>query len=335
VPYSDEYLTRFKWDDNDGRGPYRKTLLKTFSKETFERLKADNRLIPPTKNGAKWSYKQYLSESSGSTQIDDNWTDINAINPVARERLGYATQKPEALLERIIEASSDAGNVVLDPFCGCGTSVAVAQRLKRKWVGIDITHLAIKLIKERLKNSFGGKLKYKVVGEPEDLESARTLAADDKYEFQWWALSLVDAAPEKDERKKGSDRGIDGVRTFFDGKNRTPTHIMFSVKGGGTSVKDVRDLGHVVQREKAAIGVLITLEKPTAPMLKEAVAAGFYHSDYQDTKHPKLQIITIGDLLKGKQLDLPILAQMKELDATYAKAPRARLKKPVNGELDV
>ena len=291
--------------------------------------------------------KVYLDDMPGK-RIVDVWTDIERIGNTSGERLHYSTQKPEALLERIVQAGSSKGDVVLDPFCGCGTAIVVAQRLSRKWIGIDITHLAIKLVKERLKNTFdarpedwrrrstaSAKPVYRVIGEPVDLASARTLAADDKYEFQWWALSLVDAAPDKDERKKGADRGIDGVRTFLDGQNRKPQHIIFSVKGGGTSVKDVRDLGHVVEREKAAIGVLITLEKPTAPMLKEAVSAGFYHSDYQDTKHRKLQIITIEDLLDGKELDLPVLARMKEMDATYAKAPKAKSKVKKNEGLDL
>jgi len=149
-PYSQEYLQRFKWDDGDGRGPYRKSLLKTYSQETFERLKADGRLVEPKRAGAKWGYKQYLAESSGTRQVHDIWTDVNALNPVAAERLGYPTQKPEALLERIIQASSNEGDLVLDPFCGCGTTIAVAERLKRRWIGIDSSSVAIELTKKRL-----------------------------------------------------------------------------------------------------------------------------------------------------------------------------------------
>jgi len=137
-PYSEECLQRFKWDDQHGRGSYRKTLPKTFSQETFDRLKAEKRLVAPVRDGAKWSYKQYLSESSGTTQVDDVWTDINALNPVAKERLGYPTQKPLALLERIVKASSNENDILLNALCGCGTALVAAEKLKRQWIGIVI-----------------------------------------------------------------------------------------------------------------------------------------------------------------------------------------------------
>ncbi|MFH1009645.1 MAG: DNA methyltransferase, partial [bacterium] len=250
-----------------------------------------------------------------------------------------------ALLERIIKASSNEGDVVLDPFCGCGTAIAVAQKLNRRWIGIDITHLAIVLIKNRLFDTFGitaGKgfqplaagedkeLKplaqptYQVIGEPVDLSGARALAEQDKFQFQWWALGLVDARPV--EQKKGADKGIDGRRYFIDGKDRHTESIIFSVKGGHVTVKDIRDLRGVVEREKAAIGVLITLEKPTRDMKKEAASGGFYHSDYLGTEHARLQIITIEELLEGKRLDLPVIAQMPAHDATFKKAPKAKRK---------
>jgi adenine specific DNA methylase Mod len=245
-PYSTEYLARFKWDDGDDRGPYRKTLLKTYSNETFERLKAEGRLISPVKKGAKWSYKQYLSESKGTVQIDDVWTDINAINPVARERLGYPTQKPEALLERIITASTSKGDTVLDPFCGCGTAIAVAERLYRRWIGIDITHLAMTLIRHRLHDAFGGRVKYKVVGEPVSLPDAQALAAEDPFQFQWWALGLVGARPV--EQKKGSDRGIDGRLYFHDEAGGATKQIVLQVKSGHVNDQHVRDLRGVLER---------------------------------------------------------------------------------------
>ena len=318
-PYSEEYLARFKWDDEDGRGPYRKTLLKTYSKETFERLKADNRLIPPLKKESKWSYKQYLSESPGFTQVDDLWTDIDAINPVAKERLGYPTQKPEALLERIIQASSKEGDTVLDPFCGCGTAIAVAQRLKRRWIGIDITHLAISLIRHRLKNTFGKRVHYAVVGEPVSLPDAQALARQDPYQFQWWALGLVGARPT--EQKKGADRGIDGRLYFHDEPGGKTKQIVLSVKSGIVAVKDVRDLRGVLEREQAEIGVLLTLEEPTRPMLGEAASAGFYKTPYGN--HPKLQILTIQGLLEGgRQIDYP--PEFARDDLTFKKAPKAR-----------
>ncbi len=159
--------------------------------------------------------KRYLDEHEGRN-IGTIWSDIFPINAVAKERLGYPTQKPEALLERIILASSNEGDLVLDPFCGCGTSVTVAEHLKRRWIGIDITHLAISLMRHRLHDTFGHDLTpYEVVGDPKDLESAKALAEENRYQFEWWALGLVDARPAQDKRK-GADRGIDGYINFFD-----------------------------------------------------------------------------------------------------------------------
>ena len=319
LPYSEEYLRRFKWDDGDARGPYRKTLLKTYSQQTFERLKADNRLIAPSKRGAHWSYKQYLSESKGFRQIDDAWFDINSLNPVAKERLGYPTQKPEALLERIIQASSNEGDVVLDPFCGCGTAIAVAQRLKRRWIGIDITPIAVTLIKSRLKDAFGEAVDYEVIGEPTTVKDAEKLAKDDPYHFQYWALGLVGARPH--DEKKGGDRGIDGRLYFHDEEGDKTKQIIFSVKAGHTIPNHVRDLRGVVEREKAAIGVLIAMEEPSKQMRAEAAQAGFYRSPFRNGDHPRLQILTVAELLEGKRIDYPARGQT---NVTFKKAPKAK-----------
>jgi DNA modification methylase len=203
--------------------------------------------------------------------VTDVWADIEPINAAAAERLGYPTQKPEALLDRIIAASSNEGDTVLDPFCGCGTAIAVAHKLNRNWIGIDITHLAISLIRHRLRDAFGEEIEktYDVVGEPADLAGARALAEQDPYQFQWWALGLVGARPV--EQKKGADKGIDG-RVFFhdDAESQKTKQIVLSVKSGAVTVAQVRDLLGVVEREKAAIGVLITLEEPTWNMRSEA-----------------------------------------------------------------
>lgn len=296
-PYSSKYLARFKHDDKDDRGPYRLTLLKTYSEETFERLKKENRLVPPTK-GSYWSYKQYLSESPGYTQVDDIWVDINALNPMATERLGYPTQKPLTLLERIIQASSNEGDVVLDPFCGCGTAVHAAQKLKRKWIGIDITHLAISLIEKRMKDAFSG-ISFDVHGVPKDFEGAVDLAKRDKYQFQWWACSLVNAQPYQG-KKKGSDTGIDGLIFPSEYSGEAPKKIIVSVKGGehvGSAM--IRDLKGVVDREKAIIGLFITLTEPTRDMMKEATAAGFH--EVGEKQYPKIQILTIKGLLEGRE----------------------------------
>ncbi|OQX03018.1 MAG: site-specific DNA-methyltransferase, partial [Desulfobacteraceae bacterium IS3] len=200
---------------------------------------------------------------------EDYWN-IDIINQAAKERMGYPTQKPLALLERIIQASSNPGDVVLDPFCGCGTAIVAAQKLDRKWIGIDITHLAVALQKYRLKQSFDltDKKDYEVIGEPEDLSSAEQLAKDDRYQFQWWALSLIQAKPvggdaESKKGKKGKDRGIDGIISFIDDSSEKPKRVIVQVKSGNVGVKDIRDLIGTVEREKAAIGVFITLKNPS------------------------------------------------------------------------
>jgi len=289
--------------------------------EKLDALDAAGLIYWPKKAGGIPRLKWFADELEGAA-ISDVWTDIPPISAQAVERLPFPTQKPEALLERIIQASSDEGDMVLDPFCGCGTAVAVAQRLNRQWIGIDITHLAITLIKKRLFDTFGDEAKFKVVGEPVDLSGARELARQNKFQFQWWALGLVNARPA--EQKKGADQGIDGRRYFIDGKRRVTKQIIISVKSGHTGVRDIRDLRGVVDRENAAIGVLITLEEPTREMRKEAAGADFYHSDYQNTTHPRLQIITIEELLSGKTLDLPVLARTPATDLTFKKAPKAK-----------
>jgi site-specific DNA-methyltransferase (adenine-specific) len=262
----------------------------------------------------------YLDEQLG-TPISDIWADIPPINSQAAERLGYPTQKPEALLDRIIATSSNEGDVVLDPFCGCGTAVAVAQRLDRKWIGIDITHLAITLIRHRMFTAYGGKAEYEVIGEPVSLPDAEALAAEDKYQFQWWALGLVGARPA--EQKKGADKGIDGRLYFHDEAAGAKTkQIILSVKGGGTSVKDLRDLRGVLDREKAEIGALLTLEEPTKPMRNEAASAGFYDSPGFKKKYPHLQILTIAQLLQGKKIEYP------QTNVTFKQAPKAKGKGP-------
>ncbi|MGB9407526.1 MAG: DNA methyltransferase [Terracidiphilus sp.] len=288
-----------------------------YTKEKMEKLILEGRVIQ-TKPGAVPSYKRYLDEMEG-VPIQDIWTDIGPIGAQAAERLGYPTQKPEALLERILKASSNEGGLVLDPFCGCGTTVQVAQRLNRRWIGIDITHLAIGLIKKRLSDAFGPEIKstYDVIGEPTDLAGAGQLAAEDKYQFQWWALGQVGARPA--EQKKGADRGIDGRLYFHDDDSGKSKQIIFSVKAGGVSVPQVRDLIGVLSREKAEIGVFLCFEEPTKPMLREAAEAGLYKST-DGTTYPRLQILTIQQILDGKQPEYPLHRR----DATFKKAPRSR-----------
>lgn len=262
--------------------------------------------------------KQYADEMRG-IGLQDLWTDIPPINAKAAERLGYPTQKPEALLERIISVSSNEGDTVLDPFCGCGTTIAAAQKLNRRWLGIDITHLAITLIRSRLTDAFSGSTPYEVVGEPVSMPDAARLAGDDPYQFQWWALGLVGARPV--EEKKGADKGIDGRIYFHAGEAKT-RQIILSVKAGHVTVAQVRDLRGVLDREKADIGVLISLEDPTGPMRKEAASAGFYTSPWG--KHARLQLLTIEDLLTGKGIDRP----PAQTSATFKKAPKVISKGP-------
>ena len=291
-----------------------------FSQEKIDDLLSKG-LIVFTSKGQP-NFNRYLDESKGSA-LHSIWTDIFPINPQARERLGYPTQKPEALLERIINVSSNEGDLILDPFCGCGTTVNVAERLHRRWIGVDITHLAITLIKNRLHDTFGSELSpYEVIGAPRDVASARALAQDTgkaaRYQFEWWALSLVDARPAQD-KKKGADTGVDGFIHFFDDESGTAKKIVVQVKSGHVTASQIRDLKAVVEREKAVIGAFITLEPPTKPMIQEALAAEFYQPERLSAadKVPKIQILTIADLLSGASLKYPRLGR-----GTFKRAQR-------------
>ena len=262
-----------------------------------------------TKNGIA-RRKRYLDEAPG-LKMQDVWADIEALRSWHSERLGYPTQKPQALLERIIEASSNEGDVVLDPFCGCGTAVAAAETLKRRWIGIDVTHLAVALMKSRLRTAFDlhPGADYEVVGEPADVGSARALAEQDRYQFQYWAMSLLEAQPRENQRR-GADRGIDGVIHFIDGPRRSTKKAIVQVKSGRVSSPHVRDLRGAVEREKADLGLFITLEEPTRDMRTEAASAGFYHSDIWQRDYPRMQIRTVAELLAGNEFDIPYAPSM-------------------------
>jgi DNA modification methylase len=343
VPYTEGYKeTFFDQVDENGRRYFRRDLTASMSrasagqiyewhgitppasrcwamsKENMDELEAKGRIHWPKKEGGMPRLKLYPEDQPGVT-LSDIWTDVKTMHNLSSERLGYPTQKPEALLERIIKASSNEGDLVLDPFCGCGTTVQVAQRLNRRWIGIDITHLAIGLIKKRLSDAFGPEIKntYEVIGEPADYAGAAQLAEEDKYQFQWWALGQVGARPT--DQKKGADRGIDGRLYFHDDDSGKSKQIIFSVKAGGVSVPQVRDLRGVIEREKAEIGVFLCFEEPTKPMKKEAAEAGLYKSSDGST-YPRLQILTIQQILDGKQPEYPAHRR----DATFKKAPRSR-----------
>ena len=290
-----------------------------YSKETMQRLHDEGRLYYSRTGYA--SRKLYLDESRG-VPVQDMWTDISSLSGSNRERLGYPTQKPEALLERIINASSDEGDVVLDPFCGCGTAIAVAERLNRRWIGIDITHLAISLMKSRLRDTFGPDLSdYDVVGVPQDVESARALAIesehDGRYQFEYWALGLVDARP-SNRGRRGADSGIDGYINFFDDNSGKAKRIIVQVKSGHVRRDMIATLKGDMAREKADLGLFITLNPPTRPMVQEAASAGIYTPDhYPDHRYPRLQVLTVEDLLDGAQAEYPRFAP----DATLPPRP--------------
>ncbi len=271
-----------------------------YSKEKMDELVKEGRIIQ-THPGAVPRYKRYLDEMPG-VSIQDWWNDIPTISSQSGERLGFPTQKPLPLLERIILGSSNEGEVVLDPFCGCGTALDAAEKLHRKWIGIDITHLAINVIKKRLKERYPD-VKFEVIGEPKDLEGAKELAKQDRYQFQWWACSLIDAAP-YENKKKGADTGIDCVLyNPVKGSNKTYYGIV-QVKSGNVNSGQIRDFKGTMERERADYGIFLTLEDPTEPMNKEAVVAGHIRTEW-NASIPKIQVLTVRELLEGKQPEFP------------------------------
>lgn len=330
LPHRAEYLEQFyKYWEPDGRryrliscinpNPDRPNLTYDWKgvtrvwKYTRERMQRMDEagLLVYSKSGIP-SYKGYLEDMKG-TPAQDIWTDIPPLMGSSVERQGYPTQKPVALLERIISASSNPGDVVLDPFAGCGTTVVAAQKLGRQWLGIDITHLSIGLLKNRLLRDFNQRAgkEYDVKGEPVDLESARQLALDNRYGFQAWALSLVPAhmiaGADGNSPKKGADKGIDGLITFIDDGSHKPKRIIVQVKSGHVNRGDVGELRGTIEREGAVIGVFLTLEKATRNMREEAADAGFYESPYWNKKYPRIQVLEVEEMLKGAQVKMPPL----------------------------
>jgi DNA modification methylase len=264
-----------------------------------------------------------FDESSRTVTVGDVWTDIDRLNQTAKERLGYPTQKPLALLDRILRASSKAGEVVLDPFCGCGTTVDAAQGLGRQWIGIDVTFIAIDLIEKRLQDRYPGIAgTYETFGIPRDAASARALFNRSPFDFERWAVSRINARPNE---KQVGDKGIDGVARFYLDK-KTTGRVLVSVKGGGNvGPQFVRDLLGAVETQKAQMGILITMAKPTAGMRDAANHGGIYTWPVNGQTFPRIQTITVADLLAGKRPDMPSLltpystaikapAQVEQLD---------------------
>jgi site-specific DNA-methyltransferase (adenine-specific) len=277
-----------------------------WTKERMLEEDAKGRIVVPRDGKGVPRYKRYLDEQEG-IPIDDFWDDIDYVK--GGERLGYPTQKPVELLERVINASTDEGDWVLDPFCGCGTAIIASEKLHRYWVGIDITFLAINLVKGRLNDSFPTAV-YAVEGEPRDLGAAIALAQN-RYQFQWWALFKIDARPvgstETNPRigKKGADEGVDGWLRFVDKAEGNYEKIVVQVKSGHVGVNHIRELRDVIAKQKAAMGIFLTLEEPTSEMVKEVIATDPYVSPLWKHEFPKIQILTIEQLLKGERPKTP------------------------------
>ena len=332
-----KYIENFyRFDDMDGRGRYslgdmaspnpRPNMMYEwmgfpfpkkgwrYQRETMQKLHDEGRIwYPRLPNGdldklKRPRVKKYLAEQRG-TLFPNIWLDIQQLQDASSERLGYPTQKPIALLERIIQASSNPGDIVMDPFCGCGTAIAAAEKLGRQWIGIDITYLSINLIENRMKAMFPG-IQFEVVGKPKDLGSARDLAQRDRYQFQWWALSVIGAKPLGGAElggagKKGSDKGIDGVINYIDSAKQELKRVLVQVKSGHVNSGTVRDLIGVLNNEHAEIGVLITLDPPTRDMIIAASTAGYYKSEFWQKSFPRLQILTIDHILDGAAVQMP------------------------------
>jgi DNA modification methylase len=356
APYDPEYLeTFFEMTDPDGRRWKRMDLTGAGTRNgpsgdtwhgidvtakgrhwlhqpvELDRLDAAGLIHWPEKATGMPRLKQYSDEMLG-VPLQDIWTDIRPIHNLSKERLGWDTQKPLALLERIISVSSNPGDIVLDPFCGCGTALVAAQRMGWHWIGIDVTYLSIAVMRARLKDSFG-LANVEVIGQPTEVEGARAMLVgtglEGQYQFQWWALDLIGAQPLGAVQKKGADRGIDGVISFSTGPHGEVGRALVSVKSGSVNSSQVRDLKGVLEREKAEIGLFVTLEEPSGPMHLEATTAGIYHSELSGRDYQRIQILTIRELLEEhRRPDLPVLVL-----PAYQQAERVEKKAAEQGEL--
>lgn len=319
--YRAENLTADRRNSASGKFNWRGTMPLpsrgwAYSLEQLEEWWSEGRILKRRDGSPRMDgLKTYLEGQLGQ-KLQSIWTDIPRIGNTAAERLGYPTQKPLALLERIIQASSNEGDVVLDPFCGCGTAIDAAQKLNRQWIGIDVTHLSIGLIERRMKNLYGDDLAYLVIGTPNDLASAQKLAADEPHQFQYWITQAVDGQPYQGGRK-GADRGIDGY-LYFTGHDRKTEAAIISVKAGrNIGVAMVRDLKGVIEREKSPMGIFICAVNPTREMEREAAAAGVYEAA-DGRNYPRLQIFTLAEYFQGLRPKVPLL----DRQAAYKKAVR-------------
>lgn len=271
--------------------------------------------MPGGKGNSKNKLRRIDEIIAGGKAMSDVWR-IPVLSSSSKERLGYPTQKPLTLLERIIAASCPEDGVVLDPFCGCGTAVHAAQKLGRRWAGIDVTHLAISLIEKRMRAAFPD-IEMHIEGTPRDLAAAEDLAARDKYQFQWWVVAVLDAMP-FGGKKKGADGGVDGI-LYFRPEGKKVEKALVSVKGGANvGVGMIRDLHSAMMRDKAPIGVFVTRTPPTAKMESEAASVGRFHSETTGRSYARLQIISLEELFQGKRPDLPFI----DPHAAFRTAPR-------------
>ncbi len=237
-----------------------------------------------------------------------DWWEISILNPNSKERLGYPTQKPRALLERIVAASSNPGDVVLDPFCGCGTAVDAAQKLGRQWIGIDVTHIAIGMIENRMREGYPG-IAFETIGVPKDLASAERLAADDPHQFQQWVCWQVGGFPRE---KRGGDKGVDGWFNYLTNANTVETGVISVKAGDNVNPNMVRDLGRVMQRDGHRFGLFVMKGIPTKGMRDEAASHGmiemqFGGDDHAGQRFPALQFVTLAELMMGRKPRLPPL----------------------------
>lgn len=328
------YIARFRLNDDDGRGPYRLAPLDSpnlrpnltycykgfappakgwrVSHAVMEQLDKENRLAFPRTATGRIARKHYLSEQEGR-KLADVWTDLPPLQAASAERLGYPTQKPRTLLERIISASSNPGDVVLDPFCGCGTAVDAAQKLGRHWIGIDITHLAIGLIEKRLREGYGEAARFETIGSPRDLASAQRLAVDDPHQFQHWITLKLGGWPWMGGRK-GGDKGVDGYFYYVGEGGQTQTGVISVKAGHNVNPAMVRDLGRVMQRDGHRIGLFVCAAAPTRGMEQEADSHGLVQTEFG--RFPALQIFTLAELFADRHPRLPPLVSPNR------KAPR-------------
>ena len=326
APYSEQYIEMF-YDqvDENGRRYARRDLTASMQRassgqlyewkgirpppsrcwamtiDKMDELDAQGRIHWPKAEGGMPRLKFYADEAPG-IPLQDMWSDIPTMHNLSQERMGYPTQKPLALLERIISASSNPGDLVLDPFCGCGTAVVAAEKLGRQWIGIDVTYIALDLMISRLLKDFGLKrgTDYEVIGDPKDAYSAHKLFEESPKQFEIWAVGLVAGVPQPE---KSGDKGVDGKVYFMDLEGKLQSAVC-QVKGGHLKVDDIHAFAHVIEVQKASMGFFICLDTPTKGMYDRADELGFFDSP-SGRKIPKLQIRTIKELLEGKEFDFP------------------------------